>query len=166
MSSSPLITRLLECIAKAPATDMQCEPPIVPRPVLNEETVVMLELDLGFRLPSLARELYLQVANGGFGPGWGILSLEDVVEFDRSCRSNWDDGYPPNGWPDRLVRFCEWGCNIWSGIDGSTEQCGVVRFDPDRYQDQITDCLVPECDSLSDWLTSWLDGTLQFTLAH
>ncbi len=157
--------RLIERIAKAPTTDMQCVPPIVPRPVLDEDAMVMLELDLGFRLPPLMRDLYLQVANGGFGPGWGILSLEEVVECDRSCRSNWDALYPPPGWPDKLVRFCEWGCNSWSGIDGSTEQGAVIRFDPDRYVEGMTDCLVPECDSLSEWLTSWLDGTFAYKLA-
>jgi hypothetical protein len=34
------------------------------------------ETKLGFRLPLLLRELYSQVANGGFGPGYGILGLE------------------------------------------------------------------------------------------
>lgn len=34
------------------------------------------ETRLEFRLPPLLREFYTQVANGGFGPGYGILGLE------------------------------------------------------------------------------------------
>jgi hypothetical protein len=34
------------------------------------------EASLGFRLPPLLRDLYTKVANGGFGPGYGILGLE------------------------------------------------------------------------------------------
>ncbi len=34
------------------------------------------EARLEFRLPPLLRGLYTQVANGGFGPGYGILGLE------------------------------------------------------------------------------------------
>jgi hypothetical protein len=34
------------------------------------------EAKMGFRLPPLLRELYTQVGNGGFGPGYGIFGLE------------------------------------------------------------------------------------------
>lgn len=38
------------------------------------------EQKLGFALPPLLVQLYSQVANGSFGPGAGIMSLQDVVE--------------------------------------------------------------------------------------
>ena len=34
------------------------------------------EQSLGFYLPHLLREIYTQVGNGGFGPGYGIYGLE------------------------------------------------------------------------------------------
>ncbi|CAG0932352.1 hypothetical protein TFLX_02558 [Thermoflexales bacterium] len=34
------------------------------------------EKELGFKLPTLLSQLYTQVANGGFGPGYGIYGLE------------------------------------------------------------------------------------------
>ena len=34
------------------------------------------EAELGFRLPGLLRVLYTEVANGGFGPGYGLFGLE------------------------------------------------------------------------------------------
>jgi hypothetical protein len=100
------------------------------------------------------------VANGGYGPGWGILPLNQLIEWDHIWRANCEDGHPPPNWPDKLVRFCEWGCNIWSGIDCSSELCAVIRFDPDRDVIEFADHLVPECDSLTQWLAAWLDGTL------
>jgi len=48
--------------------------------------VATVESRLGFGLPPLLRELYTQVGNGGFGPGYGILGLEggfaDPLIFD------------------------------------------------------------------------------------
>lgn len=163
MSSTHEIIALLQArIARPPSTDLQCEPPIVPRPVLSDEAIGAAEAEMGIRLPALVRDLYLHVADGGYGPGWGIASLDEIVEWDRDYRSHWDDMYPPAGWPDTLIRFCEWGCNIWSGLDCSSERCAVIRFDPDRDVTEIAEHLVPECDSLAEWLTAWLDGTLSF----
>ena len=153
-----LILRLRERIRRFPSTDLECVPPIQPRPVLTAEQVASAEMDLGFMLPPVVRSLYLQVADGGYGPGWGILPMDQVVEWDHICRTNWDDVFPPPNWPDKMVRFCEWGCNFWSGIDCSSERCTIIRFDPDKDVAQIADHLVPECDSLAEWLAAWLDG--------
>ena len=157
-----IIERLRVRIATSPSTDCECVPPIVPGPTLNEEAILSAEEELGFRLPGELRALYLHVANGGFGPGWGILSLNEVVEWDHICRA--EDGYPPPNWPDKLIRFCEWGCNFWSGVDCASEQCPIIRFDPDKDVIEMADSLIPESASLAEWLTSWLDGTLNFNL--
>ncbi|MBK8028120.1 MAG: hypothetical protein IPK17_01155 [Chloroflexi bacterium] len=39
-------------------------------PPLDE--IAWAEEQIGFRLPALIREIWLQVGNGGFGPGYGI----------------------------------------------------------------------------------------------
>lgn len=153
-----LIQRLLERIQRSPSTDLECVPAIQPRQATTLEKLERAESDLGLILPPLLRSLYLQVADGGYGPGWGILSIDEIVEWDHICRANWDDGFPPSDWPDQLIRFCEWGCNFWSGIDCSSERCPVLRFDPDKDATQFADHLVPECDSLSEWLSVWLNG--------
>jgi hypothetical protein len=153
-----LIQRLQNRIRRTPSTDLECVPAIQPRVALTPDKIERAELELGFMLPSLLRSLYLQVANGGYGPGWGILPIDEIVEWDHVCRANWDDVFPPRNWPDKLIRFCEWGCNFWSGIDCSSERCAIIRFDPDKDVIQIADHLVPECDLLSEWLTAWLDG--------
>jgi hypothetical protein len=146
-----------------PSTDGECVPPIQPRPILTVEEVEMAEFDLGFTLPPLIRTLYLQVADGGYGPGWGILPLNldeqpSVVAHDHWFRRSWRRGRPPKRWPEPFIRFCEWGCNIYSGIDCSQVTCPVLRFDPHRGGQNEQGCLVRESDSLADWLTAWLEG--------
>jgi hypothetical protein len=66
---------------------------------------------LGFPLPPLLRELYTQVGNGGFGPGYGIFGLEggyidpDIInDFQGGTLVEWyfsfrgtDDNIPELG---------------------------------------------------------------------
>ena len=158
-----LIQRLQDRIQRVPSTDLECVPPIRPRPVLTIEDVETAEFDLGFTLPPLIRSLYLHVADGGYGPGWGILPLNideqpSIVAHDHWFRRSWKTGRPPKGWPDPFIRFCEWGCNIYSGVDCSQAACPVLRFDPHRAGRKDVDLLVTECCSLAEWLTAWLDG--------
>ena len=41
----------------------------------TEEQLLETEDLLGFPLPPLLRELYKQLANGGFGPGYGLIGV-------------------------------------------------------------------------------------------
>jgi hypothetical protein len=158
-----LIRRLRERIRRTPSTDLECVPPVRPRRVLTFEELEMAESVLGFVLPPLVRSLYLQVADGGYGPGWGILPLNldeqpSIVAHDHWFRRSWEGGRPPRGWPEPFVRFCEWGCGIYSGIDCSRATCPLLRFDPHRGGQSSGDALTAEADSLAEWLTAWLDG--------
>ena len=166
-----LIARLQIRIKTHPATDLECVPAIRPRPPLTLAAIEDAERDLGFRLPPLLRSIYLNVADGGYGPGWGLLPLNienkpSVVMFDRYTRSHFRNGLPPEGWPEPYLRFCEWGCNIYSGVDCSTDACAVIRCDPMRGSENEIDWLIPERESLAQWLLDWLDGTLQFELSQ
>src|SRR5439155_12589651 len=42
-------------------------------PPATESQLLATEVALGFPLPPILRTLYAQVANGGFGPGFGIV---------------------------------------------------------------------------------------------
>lgn len=46
-------------------------------PPATKEQVQTTETRLGFALPPLLRDLYLYVANGGFGPGTGLPGVKD-----------------------------------------------------------------------------------------
>ncbi|HEX2475181.1 MAG TPA: hypothetical protein VHK01_10560, partial [Lacipirellulaceae bacterium] len=42
-------------------------------PPASTESVQLAESKLGFSLPSFLKDVYTQVGNGGFGPGYGII---------------------------------------------------------------------------------------------
>jgi hypothetical protein len=127
----------------------------------------------------MLRALYSEVANGGFGPGYGFLGvvggaadedrggdLSQLYRFDRENppqrqESSVERGQPGwfepfyDEWPARVLRVLNWGCAIWSCLDARSGQ--VLRFE--RLQGKRTrDLMIVEADSLEQWLTRWLAG--------
>src|SRR2546430_2344775 len=119
--SEALIRQLQERIRSEPTVDMAVCPPIRPRPRVSEQALADAEVRLGFPLPLLVRDLYSQVADGGYGPGYGVTQLAGhpyaIVESRK--RMDEESAGSPGGewWPERLVEFVHWGCNYFSGID-------------------------------------------------
>src|SRR3954469_1135410 len=84
-------------------------PPIYPP--ATSESLMETEARLGFRLPPLLRRLYSSVANGGFGPGAGLVGVKgghpdvDGRTLDAlyvALRSEW--------WPQEgLLPLWDWG---------------------------------------------------------
>lgn len=63
------------------------------------------EARLGFPLPAQLRRVYSEVANGGFGPGGGLLSVERTVAAYVEMTSNpWG---PDQVWPAELLPIQE-----------------------------------------------------------
>lgn len=83
------------------------------------------ERRLGFRLPQAVRRLYGLVANGGFGPGYGLLGLlaGAVDEFGHSAVDSYlahrREGEADRRWqwPWGLLPVCTWGCAVYSCVD-------------------------------------------------
>ena len=104
-------------------------------PPAPKSVIVDAEKKLGFHLPPLLREIYSELANGGFGPGYGLIGLtggytvEDLSE--RSLVENYfydlslGDEFLFNGseldvpWPEQLVEFCYLGCQGTYAVDCS-----------------------------------------------
>lgn len=134
-----LIQRLQQRIQRSPAVecDALCVrsnesggilPPRRPNPPVPQDAVVELERKLGFRFPTLVRRLYIEVADGGYGPAWGINRLNQppnisaepdypemmsVEAWHRLYRREREKGEPAEywrHWPDPSIRFCEGGC--------------------------------------------------------
>ena len=171
--SNALIRRLKERIRSVPTVDAEAQfgpfcPPTRPRPPVSEQTLAEAEARLGFPLPPLVRALYTQVADGGYGPGWGMIQLtghsfalvESRLRMDEQNLQMDEENVPEWVWPKRLVEFVNWGCNYFSGIDCSHSSCPVFFYDNDRAGEDTTlaDCLSLESDSLEEWLSAWLDG--------
>jgi cell wall assembly regulator SMI1 len=92
-------------------------------PPATEEEVTQAEMQLGFALPSLLRRVYLEVGNGGFGPGYGFyplnthhLSTDSLVTTYLGMRSlsqkdideHWaDDEVKPSLWPEQVLMLCD-----------------------------------------------------------
>lgn len=159
--SIALIRRLKERIRSEPTVDMAVCPPIRPRPPVSEQVFADAEARIGFPLPPLVREMYTQVADGGYGPGYGVIQLtgHPYALVESRLRMDEDDA-PERAWPQRLVEFVNWGCHYFSGIDCSRPSCPVFFYDHDRAggDAMLADCLFRESDSLVEWLSAWLDG--------
>ncbi|WP_127361691.1 SMI1/KNR4 family protein [Actinacidiphila soli] len=127
---------------------------ILPPPA-RPEGVAEAEEIIGFPLPALLRRLYLEVANGGFGPGEGILGVSggraqgnfaDIAEL-------YQDGPDPSGRiPAGLVLLYDWGDTIWSLVD-FRDPAGSMwcNHEGEHWSQGIT---------LREWLIGTSAGTL------
>jgi len=129
-------------------------PPLYPP--ATPESVTEAEATLGLRLPSLVRQLYVDVANGGFGPGAGLLGLaggysdaegRTLVSVYQAFAASW--------WPKpTLLPLWDWGCGAWSCVDADAVDERVFTMDaagPTRTR-----------FTLPSWLSAWVSGTSLF----
>lgn len=128
------------------------------------------EAHLGVALPSLLRRLYLEIANGGFGPGSGIVgvrggwttdrgrSIEDLYEeMSDSITEN-----PGWVWPAGLVPLVDYG-GAFGCADTSTPEGRIVDWEPDQLDDRSPDggwsrSFREIAPSIAVWLEAWLDA--------
>ena len=134
---------------------------------LDDPSISRAETTIGFALPPLLRDAYHLVGDGGFGPGYGLLSLlpggksseESVVELFLAFRST-DPNDAAWVWPSHLLPFCDWGCAIRSCIDCSTSEGAVLTFDPNvrTVGDPMSSVLAETHSSLRAWFSDWIAG--------
>ena len=116
---------------------------------------------VGRALPALLRELYA-VANGGFGPGYGLLGLRDgftdgsgrtaIEVLAEAQRGLWP------GMPSGLLPLCTWGCAIYSFVHCPSGR--MYGWDPNPVEpDDDVPFFAQEYD-FRTWMQSWLDGSL------
>lgn len=126
------------------------------------------EQALGFRLPELLRQLYIQVANGGFGPEYGVIGLENGYENDVTDETLVDtyfsyliveDNATFWKWSKGLVPICHRGCNIQSCIDCTKPEAPIILFDPNVSWETKgwETCFSLEAITLDQWFEKWLD---------
>ncbi|AWZ06977.1 MULTISPECIES: SMI1/KNR4 family protein [unclassified Streptomyces] len=113
------------------------------------------EARLGFALPPLLAALYTRVADGGFGPEYGLLPLERAVAEYASMRgSAWR-------WPEGVLPIADFGCAMRACVDCRSETAQVLLFEPNSGDPGLAWFL--ESPGLADWLRGWLDGTAWFS---
>jgi hypothetical protein len=129
-------------------------------PAATEQEVAAAEQALGFALPPALRQLYLDVADGGVGPGDGLFSLSELVAKHREMTS---EAVGPQGqdWPAGLLPISGQDWDLVS-LDRSTGQ--LVYWDLEELDDDDelppdqptwAASFVREATSLEAWLTSW-----------
>ncbi len=118
---------------------------------------------LGFALPNLLAGVYSRVANGGFGPGYGLIGLPggfadtDGYVVDLYELRLADAATGSIDWPDKLLPICAWGCSIYSCVDCSAEAAPVVTFDPGARNDGDP-MFARSHQSLQSWFEDWVQG--------
>lgn len=124
-------------------------------PPASEDVLAEAESTLGFKIPPLLRLIYANVANGGFGPGYGIIGVkggrasnlgtlvETYAEIIRGAE------YLGLEWKPGLLAFCEWGCNIFSCVDCHDMRYQIVQSEECKIHVQSY--------TLEEFCTMWLD---------
>lgn len=125
-------------------------------PAATEAGIAEAERVIGSPMPPLLRRLYMEVGNGGFGPGvlgvpgcnYAGGTFEDIADLLRNGPD--PDGKIPHG----LVLLHDWGCAKWSLIDFRDPDGAMWGNDSGE--------LFPENMNLSEWLAYWVEGRLGF----
>ena len=134
-------------------------------PVASEASLHSAEQALGFALPQLLRQIYLEVGNGGFGPGYGLLGMaggatdtgRNIIDLYHWFRQL-DSDDPAWQWPAQLVPLCDLGCAMYACIDCSTTAGAMTWFEPNPRErgNPVHLFLIPVASSLEEWLRIWL----------
>ena len=127
----------------------------------SEAALVAAEARLGFALPAPIRRVYAEVANGGFGPGGGLLSVERAVDSYVEMTSNpWG---PQQVWPAELlpIQAIEPG---YVTIDVKSGR--IVDWDPEELTERSDDrawqaSFREAASSLEAWLEDWVGSRPQ-----
>ena len=134
---------------------------VLPAPA-DEAAIAAAEAHLGARLPPSLRRVYAEVADGGFGPGEGLLPLSQVVRQLDELRS---PGMMPEGrtWPDTLIPLVSMDPG-WDCVDASTGR--VIAWDPEDLDERVSDRVWAAAfheihPSVEAWLTDWVGSRTQ-----
>lgn len=173
------ITRLIDRLRFRPAIelDAQCVHTnsagevLPPRPAnrpIQTRDVDYVEAQLGFAVPKIIRRISTEVADGGFGPNWGIYRLKHPANLPfgpwwqvRMSVESWHkldhDPREPNEMLDQLpkhfIRYADVGCNITLCVDCTSPEGWLYRDDPMAGE------IVPMNVTVQQWLIDWLEQT-------
>jgi len=156
----------------------------VAAPPATEQELVDAESRLGFRLPAVLREIYLEVGDGGFGPGYGLFGVTTDDE-EESLIARYEELRAERKsfrWPVGLIPICDWGHGIESYVDCTLPDAPVIRVDANMPKDDVIarvpvgmhyvrashveDACWIENPSLQTWLEAWIEDKQLFYLGY
>jgi hypothetical protein len=133
-----------------------------PPPPATSAAIAQAESLVGAPLPELLRGLYA-VANGGFGPGYGVLGLREgfMDDMNRTAvdiLAEIPDGLWP-GMPSGLLPVCHWGCAIYSFVHCPSGR--MFGWDPNPVEPDDDVPFFEQEYTIDTWMEAWLGGLLQ-----
>jgi SMI1 / KNR4 family (SUKH-1) len=132
----------------------------VPAP-LPATRIELAEQRLGFRLHPLLAAIYGELANGGFGPDYQLLSLIDgptseqavdrYLDFRRTYAATaW-------AWPEGVLPILTWGCGMYACVDCRSDNGTVLLFEPNAGDPDMA--WYVDSDSLQEWFEHYINDT-------
>lgn len=122
------------------------------------------ESALGFALPPFLRRVYGEIADGGFGPGVGLLSLAAALAAYERMRIGAE---LPRGraWPAGLLPVVERDPGFYC-VDTTTAAGRLVDWDPEELgefsgESAFARSFSEEAPSVEAWLGAWVGGRTQ-----
>jgi hypothetical protein len=152
-----------EIVAKADRIGAAMSTPVaatLPSPA-EPAAVEKAEAALGFALPQVLRRVYLEVADGGFGPGGGLLNLAGATAAYARLRKG-DELPRGRSWPEGLlpIREVDHG---FDSVDAASPAGRVVAWDPEDLREfsgeKAWNASFSEiAPSVEAWLEEWVGG--------
>jgi hypothetical protein len=127
----------------------------------DDAAIAAAENRLGFGLPADLRRIYIEVADGGFGPGTGLASLE--TSTDRYLELRTGDELPRGrSWPVGLLPVVVDDPSIVA-VDTTGPEVPVIEWDPDGLSERASAAAWERsfrsvATSMVAWLDAWLAG--------
>ena len=118
------------------------------------------EQALGLTFPPFLARVYAEVADGGFGPGGGLVPLERIVSETRDLRSG---EQLPRGraWPATYLPLVHLDPG-WTCVD--VETGAIIDWDPEDMTERMSEARFRETfsdrsPSVEAWLAKWISKT-------
>ena len=122
------------------------------------------EASMSVTLPPFLRRLYTEIANGGFGPGAGLIGVRGgwtdddgrTMEQLHEMLAEGDPDEPSWDWPVGLVPVVD-ESPAWICLDTASPVARVVRFDMEGVDYAGWDASFTDvAPSLVEWLSTWV----------
>jgi hypothetical protein len=133
-------------------------PGVLPAPA-DAGWIARAEAALGLPLPPALRRIYGEVADGGFGPGEGLLPLSRLIPTYEDLR---EGGAMPRGrrWPVGLLPVVSMDPG-WDCVDAASGR--IVAWDPQDLSERSSETVFAGSfrelfPSVEGWLTDWLQS--------
>ena len=137
-------------------------PPATPTNVRNAEAAI------GRELPGFLGQLYTEVANGGFGPDYGLLGIDggagnegghDATAIYLAYREP-DPGDRHWRWPTHLLPVVHCGCAMYLCVHCRADDAPMTWFEPNPHMagEPWDESFIPLTCNLEQLMSAWLRG--------